>query len=255
MTLATFLALLPLQGESPSTGPRATPPAVEEPRGWTFDVASYVWLTGISGTVQVGSTSANVNETFDDLLDITDFVGSIHVEAAKSSWILFGDVLYGKLSDDEGVAGFDFDVESTMTIAELGGAYRFENPSWLQVLAGGRLFGFTADVKVKAPGPLGMTTSESGSQAWIDPFVGARLTADLDEKWYLALRTDVGGFDVGSNLSVNFVSGVGYRLSNAVDLRAGFRVLTIDYDQGTGDDRFSFDGQFSGLFTAIGFRF
>ena len=75
----------------------------------------------------------------------------------------------------------------------------------------------------------------------VDPLVGLRFTTPLGEKWNFQVAGDVGGFGLGSDLAVNVWPMVGYELSPGAQLAFGYRVLYMDYDSGTGADRFEYD--------------
>ena len=62
-------------------------------------------------------------------------------------------------------------------------------------------------------------------------------------KWALTLRGDIGSFDLTSDLTWNLVRTVQFHLSRKVTLVAGYRVLDINSDQGSGTNRFVFDVQ------------
>ncbi len=85
----------------------------------------------------------------------------------------------------------------------------------------------------------------------MDPFLGGRLLLDLSEKWALSLRGDIGGFDVGSELTWNVTALLGYRLSETMTLGFGYRHLDIDYEDGD----LVFDAQFSGPYLGLSIRF
>ena len=68
---------------------------------------------------------------------------------------------------------------------------------------------------------------------WTDPFVGLRMHADLNERWNLVSEADVGGFDVGSKVSINAQAYHGYRtlvFNQPTILRVGYRALYQDYE-------------------------
>ena len=70
------------------------------------------------------------------------------------------------------------------------------------------------------------------SADWTDPFVGIRLSGDLDERWNLAGEADIGGFGAGSKLAINAQAYLGYRtemFSHPSILRVGYRYLSQDY--------------------------
>jgi len=95
----------------------------------------------------------------------------------------------------------------------------------------------------------------SGRKDWIDPFVGVRMRLKLNEKFNLSLRGDVGGFDVGSKFTYNAIGLVGYDISRVVSLWLGYRVLGVNYESGSGFNKFKYDMTMYGPITGIVFRF
>jgi hypothetical protein len=82
------------------------------------------------------------------------------------------------------------------------------------------------------PGP----SAEKG-KSWLDPLVGVRFSHAFNDRWSVVLRGDVGGFGVSSELSTNLAAVFGYRLTDAMTLRFGYRMLQMDFD----DDQFVLD--------------
>jgi opacity protein-like surface antigen len=89
------------------------------------------------------------------------------------------------------------------------------------------------------------------SESWIDPIVGGRIGFDLGSNFFLTAQGDVGGFDVGSELTWQLMGTVGYRFSDAVAARVGYRYLDVDYD----DDDFVYDVATRGFVVGVTFSF
>jgi hypothetical protein len=90
----------------------------------------------------------------------------------------------------------------------------------------------------------------SARVSWVDPYVGARARFAVTERFFIGGRADVGGFGVGSEFTWQAFAGLGYAVSNHVDLEAGWRHLAIDYDGGD----VVFDATISGLVLGLGIR-
>ena len=63
----------------------------------------------------------------------------------------------------------------------------------------------------------------------------------LGGRWNLQLAGDIGGFGIGSDIAVNVWPMVGYELSDNAQLGFGYRLLYMDYQSGTGANRFAYD--------------
>jgi hypothetical protein len=86
------------------------------------------------------------------------------------------------------------------------------------------------------------------------------MNADLTDRWNLFAEADVGGFDVGSKVSVNAQAYLGYRmemLGKPTILRAGYRLLYQDYenDDFTGANKFRWDVSQHGPVVGFSMRF
>jgi len=91
---------------------------------------------------------------------------------------------------------------------------------------GMRYVALESDVQL-VPGPAG-----NARESWLDPLVGARFKHDFNERWSVSLRGDVGGFGVASELTTNLSATFGYRITDAMTLRVGYRALEMDFDDG-----------------------
>jgi hypothetical protein len=90
----------------------------------------------------------------------------------------------------------------------------------------------------------------SGSQSWVDPFVGLRGRLNLTDKLYLAARGDIGGFGVASDLTWNAFAALGYQWTRKVSTELGYRHLAIDYSDGG----FIYDAEMSGAYLGLTIR-
>ena len=70
------------------------------------------------------------------------------------------------------------------------------------ILGGARYtyFRTVVDLEVSGSGPLGLTRTFQSDKtaAWVDPFVGWRVLWRPSEKWTTSIKTEFGGFGVGS---------------------------------------------------------
>ena len=66
---------------------------------------------------------------------------------------------------------------------------------------------------------------------------------------------DVGGFGVGSELTWQAFSSVGFDLSPRVSMEFGWRWLDVDYDNEDEDDPFEYDVRYQGPVAGIAIRF
>lgn len=93
--------------------------------------------------------------------------------------------------------------------------------------------------------------SASADEEWVDPFVGLRAQWNMTKQLFLAVRADIGGFGVSSDLVWQLQGTLGVNLSRSVFVEAGWRYLHTDYTNGG----FTYDLAQSGAFLGLGFKF
>lgn len=234
---------------------------------WLFDVIPYFWMAGMGGDVTVKGREADISTSFSDIWDNLDLGAQVHVEAKKGRWGLFFDGTYldlsrsGEIVRHPVLGPINGDVELTEWLIEFGGLYEVakwpierDRAVYLDLLGGGRYWDLETEITVSNQA-LASSLNRSGSEDWIDPFAGLRLRADLGKNFSLALRGDLGGFGVGSDFSWNASVVLGYNINHWLAAYAGYRALSVDYEDGSGDSRFVFDGVMHGPMIGLGFHF
>jgi hypothetical protein len=68
------------------------------------------------------------------------------------------------------------------------------------------------------------------TEYWVDPYLGIGGRYQLSKPFYLTGKADVGGFDVGSIITVQGYGGLGYQYNRNIYAELGFRFLYYDYD-------------------------
>ena len=89
----------------------------------------------------------------------------------------------------------------------------------------------------------------------IDPTIVMRGTWPINDKWFIQARGNIGGFGVVSDLMWQLMVDVAYQPSEKWFMTFGYRVIDIDYEHGSGADRFVYDVQTFGPVARLGFRF
>lgn len=101
--------------------------------------------------------------------------------------------------------------------------------------------------------------AKSGSVDWVDPFIGVRFRQALANGQSVNLRGDIGGFDVGSDVTWQVVASYNFQIcttdSYAIDGYVGYRALSVDYSQGAGSNRYEFDAIMQGPVVGASLRF
>ncbi|MHC4525931.1 MAG: porin family protein [Planctomycetota bacterium] len=247
-------------------------PLAEEENGWKVSAAPYFWAPSIDGDSTISGATAAIDLSFSDIMDDFDVWGiSNRVEAWKGDWGLIFDGMYvdmeteGELTDPPPAGEVDVDIESGT--ADFALAYKLvdlpleEGTSrklMFSPLGGLRYQYFKQEITLKADHPLGPAGTTLGtSKDWVEPFVGAQFRYDLTEKLAVISRADIGGFGIGSasDLTWNFVIGMDWTFKDNMDLKFGYRVMDMDYSNGSGLDEFGFNGKLSGPIIGLNIHF
>jgi hypothetical protein len=216
----------------------------ENPKEWAFFAAAYGWLAGVDGTVAVGPlTEFPVDVPFEDLIKNVDVAFSLHAEARQAGgWTVLADVFFADLGTTGTLpeSQTELTLDQKQTIVE--GAIGYSVARKWEILAAVRY----NDLSVSALTP----TSESDKRgaSWIDAFGGIRFTS-VAQQWIFSGRADVGAG--GSSFAWFANAGVAYTLSELIWLSAGYRALSVDYEDGSGRDRVKWDMVTHGIYVGV----
>ncbi len=260
-------------GQVSSGQPQATgsgdgiTPLWDRETNWIMEVQPYIWIPlRLDGDSTVNGLTVPLDFTLSDLLDTFDPIAlTLRIEAwNKDRWGLIFDGMYVHVEGDEltGSSAFpQVDLVIEQAIFDLGGGYRLvDDPVGngdtnlhlrFDLLGGARVQYLRQDITL-SPGP-----DPGGDKVWVEPFIGGRVSLYIDRRWAVVVRGDVSGFGIGdaSDLTWNLVAGVGYQFTNLFQLRVGYRVLDIDYEDGSGFSKFGFDATMHGPWLGFTFTF
>lgn len=227
------------EAKSPTSSDAARPiadaadPLLTAPgdEGWAFLVKPYVFASGMSGTVRTGKGAADIDASFNDILDHLELGGMLAFEAAlpDSSWAFLIDLVYMNLEDEgmtRGPMAVPVDAEVEQFVGELSAAYEVLDAGRFDVLAGMRYWNLSADLTAHTSGGA---LAAGLSLDWIDPLLGARTRLPLSKHFDCMLRGDIGGFGVGSQFAANLMGEVGWTMSETFQLALGYRYVYVDY--------------------------
>lgn len=224
---------------------------------WEFRLTPYGWLTAIDGTSGPAGFPAEIDAGFDDVFDVLEMAAALQFEARRGSWGFIADAFYAELGSSgtlPGAVQTNVDVDFEQFLGEFVVFYRVsETPgSFLDLYAGIRHNSLSIDLLATSTGtllPIGGT--RSGDKGWTDPIIGVRSQWEINDRWFLAAKGDIGGFGVDSDFTWNIQGTVGYRFNESVSLEAGYRYFDTDYTSG----RFSYDVAQSGALIGLNFEF
>ncbi|MGA1801453.1 hypothetical protein [Rhizobium sp. HT1-10] len=226
----------------------ALPAAAAEPvvdqfttpdREWNLIVSPYVWAASLKGDASLAGYDTDVDVPFSDIFKHLDLAAMGNIEVTNNLFGFYIDAQHVRTSQDESIAEHEIDVKIRTTLVSAGVYYRIYD----QLLGGNTSFGeprrFTIEptvgvrwTKLEADVATGFGRADKYAD-WTDPFVGLRMSGDLSERWNLAGEADIGGFDIGSKLSINAQAYLGYRsqmFGRPAITRIGYRLLSQDYE-------------------------
>jgi len=239
--------------------------------GWDFRFTPYFWLADLDGDSTLSGITGSAELDFSELWDFVDFGASGRLEAWNGKWGFLLDGSYLDLGADYsaavGPALIDTEVDLRQTIVDIGLAYRLIHKPVgrdgaqsvaLEPLGGVRYEYLKQEARLNvAAGPFAAGRTIGGDEEWVEPFVGVRLTWEISEILTAAIRGDVGGFGIGSasDLTWNLLAGVDWQFRKNMSLKAGYRILDIDYERGSGTSAFGLDAQMKGPILGLSIYF
>ena len=232
---AIFCLMIAGLASSPAFG-QSLPLANEPDSDWRFTITPYAFLpVSTQGSSTVAGSTVDLDLDFSEALELLDFALSVRGEAWKGKWGIISDFYIVELEIDSSVGlpgpgggSADIDVNIDQKWVSLLGAYRFAEGStgkglryaW-DVSGGVRWNSIEQQVDASvAIGPGGQT-SLGGTEDWLEPMLGIRLTYEISERWTLAGRAEFGGFGVGGDdLQYTLLVGADWRVWETTSLKS-----------------------------------
>lgn len=243
------------------------------------------WIAGMKGDVGLKRINADVDvsiwQSFKNL-QYLNAAGSGHFEVKKGRWGLLLEGIYMEMEEDlrgairidlpiiapvggipvsgrvEAISAMSFD-EADLTYDLYRSSSNVGNRPALTIeaLGGARYIYFRTKIDGTVTGPLGNTLSifKTGTQQWVDPILGGRLTWNLSDDWLLGFRADVGGFGISSHITWNLDAMARYRITKWFNVDGGFRALYEDHETGSARNKFKYDVWAYGPWLGLGVEF
>src|SRR5688572_19680851 len=234
-----------------------SPAAPAQDGGWHYLVQPYLMFPNMKGEAGIADLPpAPVDEDPSDIFENLQMGAMLYAEARNDQWMLSSDVLYMSLEADiaAGRLVSGGNVEVSQLGWELAAMRRFNQ--WFELGLGVTYNEIDADVSIFIDTPFGTISRAAGmNEEWIDPSVLTRVTFPINDRWFFQARANLGGFGVGSDLMWQLQTDLGYRHSERLLFSFGYRIIDVDYDQGSGLDRFVYDMQTFGPVLKFGFNF
>lgn len=221
---------------------------IESPRGY-LDVVGGVRYTNLFQQLVTQPSSERINAASTQLVDTV----SERIATALSAGAL-RKLIATKLPD-----GSELNRPSTLPIPPIGGRLPAEVRDRIQSIIDARKAALAAAVQTRAQA-VGATAQAAAQQRvdaikkdlskkiahaveskldtrvartddWFDPFVGLRGRYDLNDKYYVTAKADIGGFGVGADLTWTAEVALGWHLTTRIYSEVGYRALGVDYEK------------------------
>jgi hypothetical protein len=225
-TLAATAAAIALAIAAPAAH------AQQQPGPWKQTVFLYGMGAAIDGNATIGNLTVPVDVSISDMFDALKMGAMAAYRVENEEWSFEGDLTYMNLgwraSGSRGLAGASVDVDQLTLMGTVG---RRINRN-LEALFSLTYFDLSSELKV---GILQQSRSASRDASWVDPMVGLQYVMPIGAgKWSYSLRADYGGFGVGSNQTWHVLTAFRRQNTERFGWFVGYRVLSYDYEDGSG---------------------
>jgi len=225
---------------------------------WSFLAEPYLMFPNMKGTVGLRNLpDAQVAASSGDIFNNLKMGFMLNLEASNAKWAVGSDLLYMSLGQDvePGILIESGEVNTKQLGWEPFGFYRMT--SWLELGLGALVNSINSDLRInrKEIGGEMILLKASKTETWLDPMILARIKSQSGQKFAYQFRGEIGGFGIGSDLAWQIQAYAGYRFSALFEMTAGYRIISLDYESGSGQNRFKYDVDTSGPVIRFGFNF
>jgi hypothetical protein len=226
--------------------------------GWVWQVSPYVWAAGIDGEVSPFRRAPTIplDLSFGEVLDDLRMGGFVNLWLRHGRFVVSADVMYVDLTDRGEVPGLpglgptpglSVRVDSRQIAATLLTGWRARTGPGLtlDLLAGLRWW----DISTAATARFGGLSRDWDEDfSWVDPLLGFRAFLPLGERASALVQADVG---LGARRTWQALGTLNVVLTDALSASAGYKALSVDYDE----DGHVFDATLTGPVLGLTWRF
>ncbi|QOL25078.1 hypothetical protein LP316_12305 [Thalassotalea sp. LPB0316] len=201
---------------------------------WAFVINPYLQATTIEGDAGIGRINADaVQVDFDKILETLDAAAMINFKGKHDSgWGFIVDYAFMDLKDDiatprDGIAS----ARVRQGVLQVEGLYSQQNnKGTIDYLFGLRWWDNDYALDLTLP-IADKEVRFRRDEDWVDYFIGARWTGDINRNWSYSLRGDLGmgGADFTSSLE----GGLLYHFNRKHSLDIKYKATFVDVDEGT----------------------
>lgn len=233
---------------------------ITDEESWQYVIAPYGWLFGANGSITVRDNPSTVDFTPIDTLerlDKVDFLYQLHLEAHKRPWAVMVDGTYIKLTENARLGPLSASISPELTLIDFGVFYTVmdlgipatEGHVQFDIFGGGR-YG-----RMKITLTPTRLPSLGGERDFITPTLGGRMITRPNENLGVTLRGYIGGFGVDGVKYIWSATGlVNFFITDNTAIAAGYRIVGIDYENGSGANRFAINARTYGPVIGLFFK-
>ena len=210
---------------------------------WEHKVVLYGMGAAIDGEAQIGDFVVPVDFSMSDVLSALEFGAMAAYRADNGTWSFTVDTTYmalgGSAATERGIVNGDLDVDQ---FTLMGTAGRRISPRF-EALVSVAYLDLSADLEanIQLPGQAQIRRTASKGASWVDPLVGLQFNTPINDDWDFMLRGDIGGFGIGSDLTYQLLTTIHWQANERFGVVFGYRLLSFDYEDGSGADYLRFD--------------
>lgn len=225
---------------------------------WNYLFEPYLLFPNMRGTVGLAdlpevTVDASTNAIFGHL----KMGAMLYAEASNDKWAIGSDIIYMSLAQGlkPGEYYWSGEVTAKQFAWEVSGLRKVK--PWLELGVGGILNSVNSgvDVQLALIGGPPVFKSKEMTKTWFDPMLITRIKSKAGEKFVYQFRGEIGGFGIGSDLAWQIQAVAGYQFSKLFSITGGYRIISLDYKTGSGQDYFHYNIDTSGPTVRFGFQF
>lgn len=222
-------------------------PALAADAGWSFLVQPYVMLPAMDGSAAVRGFDANVDVGRKDIISNLNF-GFLGYAEASNGTVAFGlDANYMNLDANPD----DNRTRANVSQTALQPMLFYKLVDKFELMAGLRY----NKVKLGLESDFPVIDGAERTKDWLDPIVGFRFAAPIGANNSFSVLANVGGFGVGSDIAIQVKPMLSFGISRTTTIDLGYQIVYMDYETGSGTDRFAYDVLTEGPIIGVSFRF
>ena len=208
-----------------------------------FRVTPYIWALSLDGATGLPTgEDLPIDASFSDLLDNLNMALMVDLEwNTKSDWFFLLDAMWANLESDITTPGpLPLSGTAEIDMFLYDGLIGYSLNENLGAYIGARLYDQEVTISTNGIAP-DITIGDD----WTDFIIGLRVFGELNENWSMGGRLDgaVGG-DSDSAFNLQFIFA--RHFGETMHLNLGWRYYDVDFESGTGLDRYKWDVAHSG---------